>query len=83
MLSLREKLAQGLVETAEVMDIPKKKQSLGIITEEGYCDFNVPELDKSYIEKDSTKALRMESSTRARKQRKEQRKYRSNGVTGH
>ena len=84
MLSLREKLAQGLVESSVcVANIPSKFNSLGTITEEGYCDYEVPEMEKSYIEKDNTRALRMESSTRARKHRKEVRKYNGDNFSGH
>lgn len=84
MLSLRERLAQGVVDFSEkVVDIPKKSEFLGLITEDGYCDYDVPEEDKSYIEKDNTKAMRMQSSTRARKHRHELRKFRASGNSGH
>lgn len=84
MLSLREKLAQGIIETVvATAKIPSKFKSLGNITEDGFCDYDVPEMDKSYMEKDNTRALRMESSTRARKHRKEVRKYRKDSISGH
>ncbi len=83
MLSLREKLAQGIIESVvSTVKIPSKFKPLGTITEEGYFDYEVPENDKSYMEKDNARALRMESSTRARKHRKEVRKYR-NDISGH
>lgn len=83
MLSLRERLAQGIIETVVAStQIPSKFKSLGTITEDGFCDYEVPELEKGYMEKDNTRAVRMDSSTRARKHRKEIRKYR-NDTSGH
>ena len=74
MTSFREQLAQGKFESkTSSTEVPKKSAFLGSITDEGYCDYNVPE-DSWYIEKDMTRSIRLHQSTNARKQRKELRK---------
>jgi hypothetical protein len=71
MLSFREKLAKGIFESVKSsVDIPKKSAFLGTITEDGYCDFDVPE-DTWYLSKDHKRALRLHQSNTARKSRKE------------
>lgn len=67
MLTLREKL-MGL-RAPKKFQIPKKSKFLGTITEDGFCDYEVPE-DNWYVEKDKKKADRLMRSTRARKHRK-------------
>ena len=77
MLSLREQLANGIFESTTVssVEIPKKSPSLGIITEDGFCDYNVPE-DVDYLTKSTTRNERLHKSSIARKHRKETRKIR-------
>lgn len=76
MLSFREQLSQGKFESKPtVTNIPKKSAFLGTITEDGYCDYDVPE-DSVYIEKDLKRGNRLYQSTLARKHRKETRKIR-------
>lgn len=76
MLSFREKLSQGILESKQTStDIPKKSAFLGTITEDGYCDFDVPE-ESWYLSKDLKRGNRLHQSTLARKHRKETRKIR-------
>ena len=71
MLSFREKLAKGIFESVKSsVDIPKKSAFLGTITEDGYCDYDVPE-DTWYLSKDNKRGLRLHQSNTARKNRKE------------
>lgn len=71
MLSIREQLALGhLCTTVNKVKIPKKSKFLGTITEDGYCDYDVPEDKDGYLNKDMTKAYRLMKSIRARNQRK-------------
>lgn len=88
MLTVREQMAQGTFTFASETNpntpqlskhktsIPRKSPFLGTITEDGYCDFDVPE-DETYISKDVTRAVRMDKSERARKQRRNLRELRS------
>lgn len=71
MTSFREQLAQGQFksEKSKSDSIPKKSKFLGTITDEGYCDFNVPE-DTWYVEKDMKRSIRLHQSTVARRNRK-------------
>lgn len=74
MTSFREQLAQGKFESkTSSTNIPKKSAFLGTITEDGYCDYNVPE-DSWYVSKDMKRSIRLHQSTVARKQRKELRR---------
>jgi hypothetical protein len=76
MTSFRDQLAQGIFESKPTTTkIPKKSAFLGIITEDGYCDYDVPE-DNWYVEKDNTRSIRLYQSTLARKHRKETKRYR-------
>lgn len=71
MLSFREKLAKGIFESVKSsVDIPKKSAFLGTITEDGYCDYDVPE-DTWYLSKEDKRGLRLHQSNTARKNRKE------------
>lgn len=71
MLSIREQLALGHLcsKVQKDVKIPKKSAFLGTITDEGYCDYDVPE-ESWYLDKDMTKAHRLMKSVRARNQRK-------------
>lgn len=77
MLSLREQLANGIFEstTKSSVEIPKKAPSLGAITEDGYCDYEVAE-DVEYLTKDMARNERLHKSRMARKHRKEVKKIR-------
>lgn len=77
MLSLREQLAKGIFESTTIssVEIPKKSPFLGVITDDGYCDYNVPE-DVEYLTKDTARNERLYKSSVARKQRKETKKIR-------
>lgn len=76
MLSYREQLSKGLFKSEpKVNNIPKKSAFLGTITEDGYCDFDVPE-DSWYVTKDNKRSIRLHQSTLARKQRKETKRIR-------
>lgn len=69
MLSFREKLSQGIFESKPtVTNIPKKSAFLGTITDDGYCDYDVPE-DTWYLSKDPKRGSRLHQSTVARKHR--------------
>ncbi len=77
MLSIREKLAKGIFESVEsTVTIPKKAESLGSITEDGYCDYEVPE-DTWYLSKDTKRGTRLHQSNIARKHRRETRRIRT------
>ncbi len=69
MLSFREQLAQGKFAAKAKTNIPKKSAFLGKITDDGYCDYDVPE-DNWYIAKDMKRGSRLHQSTNARKHRK-------------
>ena len=76
MLSYREKLAKGIFESVKsTISIPKKSAFLGTITEDGYCDFEVPE-DTWYLTKDNKRGTRLYQSNIARKHRKETKRIR-------
>lgn len=76
MLSFREQLSQGKFESKPtVTKIPKKSAMLGTITEDGYCDYEVPE-QTEYLSRDLKRGNRLHQSTLARKQRKQMRKIR-------
>lgn len=76
MISFRDKLAQGIFECQPtVADIPKKAPSLGTITNDGFCDYDVPE-DTWYISKSTDRSNRLHKSTTARKHRKELKRLR-------
>lgn len=76
MLSFREKLAQGMFKAnPQHTKIPKKSAFLGTITDDGYCDYDVPE-DSEYLTKDMKRGSRLHQSTVARKQRKELKRIR-------
>ncbi|EAZ2023008.1 hypothetical protein BZF66_06815 [Salmonella enterica] len=76
MLSFREKLAQGIFESQpKVADIPRKSAFLGTITNEGFCDYEVPE-DVWYLTKSTERSNRLHKSTIARKHRKEVKRIR-------
>lgn len=76
MLSFREKLAQGIFESQpKVTAIPRKSAFLGTITENGFCDYEVPE-DDWYLCKSTEKSNRLHKSTTARKHRKELKRLR-------
>lgn len=71
MISFRDKLAQGIFECQPtVTDIPKKSTFLGTITDDGFCDYDVPE-DAWYLSKSTERSNRLFKSTTARKHRKE------------
>lgn len=76
MLSFREKLAQGIFESQpKVTDIPRKSAFLGTITDDGFCDYEVPE-DVWYLTKSTERSNRLHKSTIARKHRKEVKRIR-------
>lgn len=76
MLSFREKLAKGIFESVKsTVNIPKKSAFLGTITEDGYCDYEVPE-DTWYLSKDNKRGTRLHQSNIARKHRKETKRIR-------
>lgn len=76
MISFRDKLAQGIFECKPtVADIPKKSAFLGRITEDGFCDYDVPE-DTWYLSKSTERSNRLHKSTIARKHRKEMKRIR-------
>lgn len=76
MISFRDKLAKGIFEIQpKVTAIPKKSAFLGTITEDGFCDYDVPE-DNWYIPKSNERSNRLHKSTTARKQRQELKRLR-------
>lgn len=76
MLSFREKLAKGIFESVKSsVNIPKKSAFLGTITDEGYCDYDVPE-DVWYLSKDFKRGTRLYQSNIARKCRRETKRIR-------
>lgn len=71
MLSFRDQLAKGILNTVKsTFEIPKKSAFLGSLTDNGYCDYEVPE-DDWYISKDIKRGTRLHQSNNARKHRKE------------
>lgn len=77
MLSFRDQLAKGIFTSVKTVinNIPKKSPFLGTITEDGYCDFDVPE-DSWYLSKDLKRGTRLHQSNIARKHRKETKRIR-------
>lgn len=75
MLSYREKLAQGLFDIKQTVTVPKKSKFLGTITEDGFCDYDVPE-DVWYLPKNLKRGTRLHQSNIARQHRKEIKKIR-------
>ena len=76
MLSFRERLAQGIFDNKpKAPSLPRKSAFLGTITEDGYCDYAVPE-DEWYLTKDCKRGSRLHQSTVARKNRKELKRLR-------
>lgn len=77
MLSFRDQLAKGIFTSVNTIinNIPKKSEFLGTITDDGYCDFEVPE-DSWYLTKDLKRGTRLHQSNIARKHRKETKRIR-------
>lgn len=76
MISFRDKLAKGMLECQPKTNaIPKKSAFLGSITEDGFCDYEVPE-DNWYIPKSKERSNRLHKSSTARKQRQELKRLR-------
>lgn len=77
MLSFRDQLAKGILKsTKSNVNIPKKSEFLGKITDDGFCDYNVPE-DTWYLTRDLKRGYRLHQSNIARQHRKETRQIRS------
>lgn len=77
MLSFRDKLAKGIFEsTISTVKIPKKSAFLGTITDDGFCDYDVPE-DTWYLTRDLKRGSRLHQSNIARQHRKTTKRIRT------
>ncbi|SOK58465.1 hypothetical protein [Yersinia phage fHe-Yen9-04] len=77
MLSFRDQLAKGIFEnTKSNVNIPKKSAFLGKITDDGFCDYDVPE-DTWYLTRDLKRGSRLHQSNIARQHRKETKRIRT------